>query len=1151
MMNINKISINLFSGLLFSGWLIAASVSDARVEVISELGNELHLQFNFENLNLHEVDIDGEIYIQPQINGMAFNNLISEPDLPSFSTSIQIPRGKKAILNIEIAGAEVFNNVTIAPSKGSITRNVNPKEISYTFGDVYTSLSPFPTQPATLDQPFIFRGIKGNTLTITPFSYNPSISTLNFYNTIDVHIQFVDDPLWVEPISSKMTMPFSQIVNDQFINSTSSRNETIEDNGSLIVIADESYLTAIQPLINWKNMRGLSTQIHTVQSIGNSPELIKAFILNKYISEDVSFVLLIGNTNTVSTFWPETTIPSDPMYGYLDGDDAYPEVFVGRFSADSIEDVQVQVERVIRYERDMTSQATWYSEGIGIASSQGDGQGDDGESDDAHMEIIREKLINYNYTNIDQAYDIYGTTPQQVYDAVNEGRGIINYAGHGSLNSWISSGFSIADINSLENVDRYPFIVSVSCYTGASQYDISMAETWLRANDGINPTGSIAVAASSTLMQWAPPMECQDEFNDILTETYDSNQVFSFGGIFYNSTLKMIEFYGDNGIQEAKFWHVYGDPSVMIRTDAPSPISAVFDDVITIGQNSMNISVDQNGLVAALSKDGELLFSETSTNGLISLPLHQIELQAGIYDIVISGYNKVTYLAQIEMSEPQTGYMAVNNILYNGTAIGNQINNGDDVIISVHASNLGVAELSQVQLELMTEDEFIIDYSEPVIFDNILVDENILGQLSFKVRNDTPNNHISQINLLITSENLQWIHPLVIEVNSPEIIISTSILTDENEDGVWDLGEESTLSFVLSNIGSAGMNYPIQFNVEMENSIALNLDEGYSIDALLFEDIHPIFLHFLSATDIPLGSELSIDIQLTELGCEEYCRDLPQLNLQFSIGNAPILIWNPSLSSTSSTKLANYLMSQGFGSFDHIISEEIPNTANYHSAFVFLGIYPENYQLTQTDAEKIANILNRSGNVYLEGGDTWVFNDATDLHPYFHIQGLSDGSADLTSISGGENTFAEGMSFTYDGAANWIDRIAPIDGAISLLNNVEPEYTTAVIYEDDLGYKTIGASHELGGLSGDYFSEYVDGIIDFFDFDAQEACSVGDLNNDGMVNVLDVVRIVSIILSNGPQETVQEICAADINGDGDLNVMDVVMLVQEILQSNR
>ena len=307
----------------------------------------------------------------------------------------------------------------------------------------------------------------------------------------------------------------------------------------------------------------------------------------------------------------------------------------------------------------------------------------------------------------------------------------------------------------------------------------------------------------------------------------------------------------------------------------------------------------------------------------------------------------------------------------------------------------------------------------------------------------------------------------------------------------------------------------------------------------------------MSATDIPLGSELSINIQLIELGCEEYCRELPELNLQFSIGNAPVLIWNPSLSSSSSTRLANYLMGQGFGSYDHIISEEIPNTANYHSAFVFLGIYPENYQLTQADAGAIVNILNRGGNVYLEGGDTWVFNEATDLHPYFHIQGISDGSADLISISGGENTFADGMTFTYEGAVNWIDRIAPLDGAQSLLNNVDPEYTTAVIYEDSSGYKTIGTSHELGGLTGDQFPDYVNGMINFFNFDAQDICSIGDINNDGMINILDVVRVVSIILNNGPQETVQEICASDINGDGDLNVMDVVLLVQGILQPNQ
>ncbi|MBT7377539.1 MAG: hypothetical protein HN820_05220 [Candidatus Marinimicrobia bacterium] len=1151
MMTIRKISINLLLGFLFSAWLVGAPNSDAHIEIISESNAELHLQYNFENLNLHEIIINGEQYIQPQLMGMVHNQIKSMPDLPSLSTSIQIPIGKKAIFNIEVSNIEVFNKTDIPPSKGKMTRNIDPQDVDYTFNDMYKLDSNFPTKMVKIDSPLIFRGIKGNTINIVPFAYNPFQSTLTFYSTIDVHIQFVDDRIGTAPIQSKLTNPFTQVMDRFFINSSSSRYENIEDNGALVIITDDAYITPLQPLVDWKNMRGLHTQVHTTQLIGNTPELIKTFISEKYIEENISYVLLVGNTDQVSTFWPEPTIPSDPMYGYLDGDDAYPEVFVGRFSANSIDDVQIQVERVIRYERDMTSQAIWYNEGIGIASSQGDGQGDDGESDDVHMEIIREKLINYNYTNIDQAYDIYGTTPQQVYDAVNEGRGIINYAGHGSLNSWISSGFSIADINSLENVDRYPFIISVSCYTGASQFDLSMAETWLRANNSGNPTGAIAVAASSTLMQWAPPMECQDEFNDILTESYNDNQIFSFGGIFYNSTLKMIESYGDNGVQEAKFWHVYGDPSVMIRTDVPTTISANYSDVITIGQNSLNISVDQNGVVGTLSKNGELLTSNVAINGLISLPLSSVDLQIGMYDLVISGYNSVTHISEIEMIMPESGFMAINNISFNGENGSNHVNNGEDVLVSIDASNIGINELSSVQFELITEDVFILDFTESLSFENIIVNENILGELSFHVRNDTPDNHNAQVNLLITSGETQWVHPFVVEVNSPEIMISTSILTEDNEDGIWDLGEAATLSFVLSNIGSGSMNFPIQLNVEMDNSLALDLNDGYTIETLSFEDIHPVFLHFLSATDIPLGSELSIHIQLIELGCEEYCRELPELNLQFSIGNAPVLIWNPSLSSSSSTRLANYLMGQGFGSYDHIISEEIPNTANYHSAFVFLGIYPENYQLTQADAGAIVNILNRGGNVYLEGGDTWVFNEATDLHPYFHIQGISDGSADLISISGGENTFADGMTFTYEGAVNWIDRIAPLDGAQSLLNNVDPEYTTAVIYEDSSGYKTIGTSHELGGLTGDQFPDYVNGMINFFNFDAQDICSIGDINNDGMINILDVVRVVSIILNNGPQETVQEICASDINGDGDLNVMDVVLLVQGILQPNQ
>ena len=58
-------------------------------------------------------------------------------------------------------------------------------------------------------------------------------------------------------------------------------------------------------------------------------------------------------------------------------------------------------------------------------------------------------------------------------------------------------------------------------------------------------------------------------------------------------------------------------------------------------------------------------------------------------------------------------------------------------------------------------------------------------------------------------------------------------------------------------------------------------------------------------------------------------------------------------------------------------------------------------------------------------------------------------------------------------------------------------------------------------------------------------CSIcvllGDINHDGILNVIDVVGLVNLILSGGENN------AADLNGDGMLNVIDIVNLVSLIL----
>ena len=86
-------------------------------------------------------------------------------------------------------------------------------------------------------------------------------------------------------------------------------------------------------------------------------------------------------------------------------------------------------------------------------------------------------------------------------------------------------------------------------------------------------------------------------------------------------------------------------------------------------------------------------------------------------------------------------------------------------------------------------------------------------------------------------------------------------------------------------------------------------------------------------------------------------------------------------------------------------------------------------------------------------------------------------------------------------------------------------------------------------LSGDYEAHFWFADSDElgeaqieYDITIGGACSLqGDTNGDGLLNVLDVVLLVNLTLSQS-----SELCA-DINGDGVLNVLDVVLLVNPVL----
>jgi PKD repeat protein len=180
------------------------------------------------------------------------------------------------------------------------------------------------------------------------------------------------------------------------------------------------------------------------------------------------------------------------------------------------------------------------------------------------------------------------------------------------------------------------------------------------------------------------------------------------------------------------------------------------------------------------------------------------------------------------------------------------------------------------------------------------------------------------------------------------------------------------------------------------------------------------------------------------------------------IGQIPVLIVDMDGNQNSATGMESALADMDVAY--EKLSSFPPDLNLYSTIFVCLGIYSDNHVLTSSEGQSLANFLNDGGSLYMEGGDSWYYDPQTPVHSMFNISGTSDGSSDLGVINGQTGTFTEGMSFSYSGDNNWIDHISPISPAVTILQNQSPSYGTAVAY-DAGDYKTIGSSHEFGGLN--------------------------------------------------------------------------------------
>ncbi len=744
----------------------------AIVEVTDPEPSHLVLDFDLAGYTMSPVDIDGVTYQKISIDREGISFLTGKPDLPHIARSVIIPDNAAMEARVVSSNYHEFDNINITPSKGEILRTTDPSSVPYQFDDIYQEDRWYPEEIVSQGDPYILRDFRGMVVSVNPVQYNPVQGKIRVYDTVVVEV-IKTGPGQINVFDRQgdaytISADFAQLYQDRFLNPPEERYQMVQELGEMLIIAEDSFISAMMPLVEWKNQAGVKTEIVAKSTAGATPEAIKSYVQNVYNTSDLAYLLLVGDVSQIPTFYSYGG-GADPLYALLAGSDNYPDILIGRFSAENIDHVNTQVERTINYERDVVAGALWVQQGMGVASTEGPGHY--GEYDNVHMGYIRNDLIGYGYSSVDEFYG-YGATTTGITNAFNEGRGIANYIGHGSETRWVTSGFSNTHVNALQNMGKLPFIHSVACVNGNFTATTCFAEAWLRATHQGSPTGAIGTYMATINQSWQPPMYAQDETIDLLT----SDAFRTMGGLWFNGSCYMIDLLGSSGIKHYNTWIIFGDPSLRIRTKAATELAVEHEGMVEADATTFAVTVPgEPGALCGVSNNGEYIGSAfTNAEGVAEVSLSTLPSEGSV-TLTVTAYNHVPYITEITIGAP-----AIPNLLAAPESFLIELDLGDSTSELLSITNNG-EEGSVLEFSL---------HADPAMLNSWIQVGTTRGQV---LHNET-----TQISIMISAAGLSTgIHQgsLSIMSNGGDAVIPVTLIAG-NMAGTDD--REAALSLQLS-----------------------------------------------------------------------------------------------------------------------------------------------------------------------------------------------------------------------------------------------------------------------------------------------------------------------------------------------------------------
>jgi hypothetical protein len=333
----------------------------------------------------------------------------------------------------------------------------------------------------------------------------------------------------------------------------------------LVIIGAGDFSSSLQSLQALRQGQGIQTMLVDVEDVYDefsfgqkSPNALKDFLsyartnwkkAPKYVllggmaSFDPRNYMGLGNTDFVPTkivMTEHLETASDDWFVDFNND-GMPEMALGRLPARNADEAARMVQKLVNYDQSAS--------GAGVLLVADVNKGFDFEHNNDLLKSIVPGTTAVQ--DIRRASD--PQAHQNLIDALNQGKKLVNYTGHGSVDIWEASLLTSTDAAGLANAQKLSLVVAMTCLNGYffDERFESLAHALVNAQNG----GAVAVWSSTGLTEPEPQSLADQEL---------FRQLFAGASVLLgDAALKAKAVITDSDVRRT--WVLIGDPTMRFK----------------------------------------------------------------------------------------------------------------------------------------------------------------------------------------------------------------------------------------------------------------------------------------------------------------------------------------------------------------------------------------------------------------------------------------------------------------------------------------------------------------------------------------------------------------------------------------------------------